>query len=579
MMLVWPAMGTDARTGVLRGVLLCLFAAVGCDCDGDGGEAEPDAGGGTSLDGSMSTADGGDTKPRECTPGAQSCSGGLATYCRSDGTLARYECDPVQGLSCTPTGCRGACDLSEVESSYIGCDYYPTVTLNPVFSGFNFAVAVSNTSAQSTHVTITRGSTVVHEANVAPNQLQTFNLPWVPELKGGDIVCTTPPPRGDSRVVPGGAYRVRSDRPVTVYQFSPLEYELSPAPASCPSTKPQCAFSMVEQCYSYSNDASLLLPATALTGSYTVLSWPAQSEGSGFIAVTGTEDGTQVEVFGAGAFAAGGGIDASGKGKVRLDRGGVLELVSGPTGDISGTRIRADKPVQVISGHSCARLPSEQTGYCDHIEEAVFPEDTLGKQYIVTRPLYADGTTPSAYLLRVAAIANDTHVRFEPKVRDDLTLSAGGFAEIKVEGVDPPNLRIESDKPISIAEYMVGQQALPITTGVGDPSLSIAVPVEQYRDSYLFTAPISYSVNLATVVAKRGATVRVDGRTLLASEFVAVGASDYGVANVVLDNTAAVHSVVADQEVGLTVYGYGLYTSYMYPGGADLERITVPILI
>ena len=30
---------------------------------------------------------------------------------------------------------------------------------------------------------------------------------------------------------------------------------------------------------------------------------------------------------------------------------------------------------------------------------------------------------------------------------------------------------------------------------------------------------------------------------------------------------------------GITVYGYGQYTSYMYPGGADLQRITVPILI
>jgi hypothetical protein len=29
-------------------------------------------------------------------------------------------------------------------------------------------------------------------------------------------------------------------------------------------------------------------------------------------------------------------------------------------------------------------------------------------------------------------------------------------------------------------------------------------------------------------------------------------------------------------EVGLTVYGYGAYTSYMYPGGVDLERITIP---
>ena len=126
---------------------------------------------------------------------------------------------------------------------------------------------------------------------------------------------------------------------------------------------------------------------------------------------------------------------------------------------------------------------------------------------------------------------------------------------------------------------MVGEEALPIQNHIGDPSLSTAVPVEQYRDSYLFTAPTTYIVNLAAVIAKRGALVKVDGKTIAAGDFVAVGSSEWGVATVTLDPNAAVHSVTADQKVGLTVYGYGQYTSYMYPGGADLLRITVPIVI
>jgi hypothetical protein len=481
-------------------------------------------------------------------------------------------------MACTTNGCRGACDLSEVVDSYIGCDYYPTVTLNSVWSSFSFAVAVSNTSSVSTHVTITRGSAVVQEADLAANQLQTFNLPWVAELKGGDITCTTPPAAGSSRSVAAGAYRVRTDRPVTVYQFSPLEYQLDPAPATCPTIKGQCAESVVEQCYSYSNDASLLLPSTALTGNYTVLSWPSQAQGSGFIAITATQDATQVQVVGTGAFAAGAGIDAAGKGTVTLDRGGVLELVSSMSGDMSGTRIRANKPVQVISGHSCANVPTATVGFCDHLEEVVFPEDTLGKDYVVARPLYAD-LTPTPYLVRVGAIANDTHVSFDPKVRDDLVLQAGAFAEILVDGSAPPNLRVTADNAVLVAEYMLGQEALPVKTGVGDPSLSTAVPVAQYRDSYLFTAPVSYAVNLASVIAKRGASVKVDGKTIAAGDFVPVGASEYGVATVTLNANTQVHSVSSDQKVGLTVYGYGLYTSYMYPGGADLQRITVPILI
>lgn len=569
-------MRTNACSGLSRGVLLCLFATFGCsggtrhDTVGDGGgQSVPD--GGASADTGV--------RAGQCIPGAKTCSNGQATYCRDDGTLAQYECDTVQGMTCTTAGCRGACDLSEVVDSYIGCDYYPTVTLNSVWSSFSFAVAVSNTSNVSTHVTITRGSTVVMQADLAANQLQTFNLPWVPELKGGDITCTTPPAAGASRSVAAGAYRVRTDRPVTVYQFSPLEYQLDPAPATCPTIKGQCAESVVEQCFSYSNDASLLLPSTALTGNYTVLSWPSQSQGSGFVAITATQDGTQVQVVGTGAFAAGAGIDATGKGTVTLDRGGVLELVSALGGDMSGTRIRANKPVQVISGHSCANVPAATTGFCDHLEEVVFPEDTLGKDYVLTRPLYADSLTPTPYLVRVGAIANDTHVSFDPKLRDDMTLQAGAFVELLVDGSAPPNLRVTADKAVLVAEYMLGQEALPVKSGVGDPSLSTGVPIAQYRDSYLFTAPVTYSVNLASVIAKRGANVKVDGKAIPPGDFVSVGASEYGVATVTLNANTQVHSVTADQKVGLTVYGYGQYTSYMYPGGADLQRITVPILI
>src|SRR5271170_507668 len=36
------------------------------------------------------------------------------------------------------------CTDSNSRHSYIGCDYWPTVTLNPVYEQFDFAVAVSN---------------------------------------------------------------------------------------------------------------------------------------------------------------------------------------------------------------------------------------------------------------------------------------------------------------------------------------------------------------------------------------------------------------------------------------------------
>jgi hypothetical protein len=602
-----------------RGVLLFVLATAGCDCgnESSAGDAH-DAGSQGELDGRAASCSDGEFRCEgnvavacgavatrsdcaasgqscvdqigcsECRPGASSCADGLATFCRSDGTLARYECDPEQGLTCTANGCRGECDLSQVYQSYIGCDYYPTVTLNPVWSGFSFAIAVSNTSAQPASLLITRGTTVVQRTTVPAHQLSTFELPWVAELKGGDITCTQPPRAGNSRVADDGAYRVRTDRPVTVYQFSPLQYaKPNPAPAECPTIKGRCAMSQVEQCFSYSNDASLLLPATALTGNYTALAWPSQADGAGFLAITATENGTRVDLTGTGKTLAGGGIGVDGSGTAMLDRGDVLEVVAGDDADLSGTRVRANKPVQLLAGHSCAYVPTKDVQNCDHLEEVVFPEDTLGREYFVTRPVYSDGVSATPYVVRVGAVANDTRVSFDPKVREDVVLSAGRFVELTLPvlpamaGQPAPNLHVRGDKPLLVTTYMEGQAALGFPGNAGDPSMSTAVPVAQYRSQYLFTAPITYDVNLAAIIAKRGTSVRIDGRELSASDFVQIGSSEYGVANVLLDlaaNASGIHEVSASAEVGLTVYGYGQYTSYMYPGGADLERISDPRL-
>src|SRR6185295_581938 len=99
--------------------------------------------------------------------------------------------------------------------------------------------------------------------------------------------------------------------------------------------------------------------------------------------------------------------------------------------------------------------------------------------------------------------------------------------------------------------------ALPGGGILGDPSMSLSIPVEQFRTSYLFTAPTSYALNFASIIAVQGTTVHLDGRRIEADEFTQVGGSDYGVAQVVLDDRTAVHSLEADEEVGLTVYGYG----------------------
>ncbi|HVY47217.1 MAG TPA: IgGFc-binding protein [Minicystis sp.] len=511
-----------------------------------------------------------------CAPGSGTCKDGQAKACRPDGSgYVEFACDPVQGESCTASGCKGACSPGELGPSYIGCDYWPTVTLNPVWSGFDFAVAVANASNQTAKVTVTKGSSTVQTATVPPGNLSVFKLPWVAELKGGDVdACQNPPEPGATRLVAGGAYRVRSDVPVTVYQLSPLEYQIDPPPADCPVAT-QCG-GPDPSCKSFSNDASLLLPATALTGDYNALTWASSGLRAGFLAVTATVDGTHVKVAGKGSFAAGAGIDASGDGTVSLDAGDVLELVAEHDqpvdvfgADISGTRIRADKPVQVIAGHSCANVPHAGTGYCDHLEEGLFPVETLGDDYLVTFPAEVGDDSP--HVVTVAAIDDATNIHFDPGISPDVTLGPDD-APVVIPNVTK-DVHVTADKPILVAQLMQGSTSVPSMQG--DPSLSLAIPSQQFRNDYTFIASTTYDTNFVNVIAKAGSSVELDGTAIPGSEYQAIGSSGYVVARHRLSGGDA-HHIKSATAFGIVVYGYGKDTSYMYPGGLDLKSISPP---
>ena len=116
--------------------------------------------------------------------------------------------------------------------SYVGCEFWPTVLANPVWSIFDFAVGVANSGTQVADITVTRG-TKTWTAQVQPNGLGVIYLDWVPELKGPDAdVCASGTPPHESVRVDDGAYKLVSTLPVTVWQFNALEYQATGGPAA-----------------------------------------------------------------------------------------------------------------------------------------------------------------------------------------------------------------------------------------------------------------------------------------------------------------------------------------------------------
>ena len=103
---------------------------------------------------------------------------------------------------------------------------------------------------------------------------------------------------------------------------------------------------------------------------------------------------------------------------------------------------------------------------------------------------------------------------------------------------------------------------------IGDPAFILSVPAEQYRDEYVFLAPNAYKEDYVNVIAPNTAEVSLDGTKIGADQFVAVPASDFKVARILVSDGA--HRITATEPVGIVVYGYHDDVSYGYPGGANL---------
>jgi len=481
------------------------------------------------------------------------------------------------------------CDEAKQAKTYIGCDFWPTVVGNNVWSMFDFAVAVANAGDEAADVTVTRGGNMVASAQIPPNELRYLYLPWVSDLKGPDADnCGQAVPIAATVKSAGGAYHLVSTLPVTVYQFNALEYKGAGGPsgkswAGCPGDSVCPLYGLAVGCFSFSNDASLLFPSTGMTGNYRVTGqkgWQTANIGS-YVAVTGTADATNVTVYlsPTGQIIAGGGIPgASGGGTVNftLNAGDVAELVGPATADLSGSLIKADKPVQAIVGMPCEQSP-EGVQACDHIEESVFPAETLGQHYFVTVPT-GPNAVPVGHVVRIYGNVDGTSLTYPsgappggPK-----SLNAGQVVDL---GQVSKDFEIQGDKAFAVASFSLGAELVDpgqvAPNQKGDPDQSLATAVEQYRTKYIFLAPADYDVSFVDVIQPMDAQVTVDGAA--ASAMPSPIGSGFGIARVKLGpGNDGAHVLEATKAVGIQVMGYGAYTSYQYPGGLNLTAIAPP---
>ena len=271
-------------------------------------------------------------------------------------------------------------------------------------------------------------------------------------------------------------------------------------------------------------------------------------------------------------------------------------------GDISGTRIIANKPISVFSGHECANIPLASEP-CDILIEQLQPIDTWGTEAVIVPLRTRSGDVLKVFASQDSTTVNVTYTDINSgMVTSDsvsFTLNRNGFRELGGDSVGATGAiadfaLIQSNNPIAVFQF-----SRSFTTDnniISDPFMLSVPSCEQYRDSYaVTTAPFDPSIegtipgrvayvnytNIAVPAEYFNASlITVNNNPINASEFRPIRRADnsmwgYG-AQLLLDEGA---QVIRHQDpnaaLSVTLYGFSNQQSWGYIGGTGLAPVAL----
>ena len=503
-----------------------------------------------------------------CIAGVRGCQGDSVVQCNAEGTGS----DTLETceFGCSGGNCVDPCAGNA--KTYVGCDFYALDLDNfadasdPAGADAQqYAITLSNAGTRGVTATVTTPEGFTQTVSIAAGSLQSVELPQ------RDVI-------GTSRSL--NSYRVQSTGPIIAHQFNPLNNSGV-----------------------FSNDASLLLPATALGTEYLVAGWPSGPAGASYFAVVAVADGTTSVTVTApprSGLQAGGSVSeipAGGSATFELAQGEVLAMrAEGATGDPTGTRVTSTKSVAVFSGNECANVPAG-VSYCDHVEEQMIPVASWDTEYLGIK-FKSRGSENDVW--RVIAATAGTTIQTEPVIPGVSGRTLGG-GEV-VEFATAIDFALSATGPISLTQMMVGSSypnpstsscvraeegfppfipgtperncAIPDTcggSGIGDPAMLMAVPTRQFRDNYILLTPANYTEDFLSLVAPTGTIIEIDGNPLAVSPTsrLTAGGRQWDIYKQGVPD--GVHTVTGGQAFGLYAYGYDCDVSYAYAGGLNLE--------
>lgn len=346
----------------------------------------------------------------------------------------------------------------------------------------------------------------------------------------------------------------------------------------------------------YSSDAMLVFPTKVLGEDYIVMSYNSDGTTSNLqrtpsqFAIVATEDSTIIQIYPTEKTY----VNGTEPFQIVLNRGyAYLVQASFDTNiqnpDLTGTKIKSNKPIAVFAGHQRSKLPVNTVSASpsrDMLLQQLQPLKNWGKNAFIIP--FVQPLNTSVYgndLYRVLAAYDSTEVYLNGVFYR--TLNSGAFFEERANQV----VIISANKPISVAQYKKTSRFFGSDLNVGDPFMLIIPPKEQYLSSYRVINTESwdylngyfpsFTSHYLTLIVPDSVlnTVLIDNQSIPVNRFRPVGNSGYSYVN--HSTFAGVHTLEAAAQFGVYVTGFGNANSYGYPGGMNFVPLnfTAPRIV
>ena len=247
--------------------------------------------------------------------------------------------------------------------------------------------------------------------------------------------------------------------------------------------------------------------------------------------------------------------------------------------DLTGTVIRADKPIAVYSGHECGNIPVHISN-CSHLIEQIPPVRVLGYCYSATSFM---GRQDGSYVKFVTAV-DGTYV--EAYENDSSVVTYGPLYQgmFRERYLDPGRvLLLKSSQPIMVAQFSPGAQL----DDVGAPFMIVLPSLSQLVSEVPFYSKNSNDVNYFHYITITVPSqyydedaIILDGEPIHSNATTTVQSPLCGNFTLVSLEVAPGHHYLEHTTPGagflLSVYGFAPGTSYGYsPGLNQGERTFV----